>query len=299
MDAFVFDMLSLLKARFEAAGGAPRYQVGEAGRDVSARQFYLARLEDNLVRPLSARHRAEYARGSGGELEGKMNALRSSSAMTFNLLGNGRCELEGAEPEVPDGAYRVSYERQLPTLRTGLPANLDAYLVRSDGRAVIACEMKLLEWLTAAPRPLKAKYFDPTNHLHRDAAGTFIEVARALEASGRFRRYDFAQMFKHSLALYNAVRAPSWEGAERLVLLNCVWEPGSVGECPPSTRRRLAAAVQEEHEGFAAFRDACRPLVGLFAREGVAFSLAYRTSAELIAARVCGKRERDKLRRYC
>ena len=95
MDAFVFDMLSLLKARFEAAGGASRYQVGEAGRDVSARQFYLARLEDNLVRPLSARHRAEYARGSGGELEGKMNALRSSSAMTFNLLGNGRCELEG------------------------------------------------------------------------------------------------------------------------------------------------------------------------------------------------------------
>src|SRR5512134_1133502 len=48
-------------------------------------------LELNLIRPMSAETRAEFAAGSGGELgrpdkPGKMSSLRSSSALSYNVF---------------------------------------------------------------------------------------------------------------------------------------------------------------------------------------------------------------------
>ena len=56
MDTFSYDILSLLKSDYLAAGGARDFEVRDAGPSASARQFYVRRLEDNLIRPMDARH---------------------------------------------------------------------------------------------------------------------------------------------------------------------------------------------------------------------------------------------------
>lgn len=74
--------------------------------------YHLKRLEDNLVVPMSGSVRAMYERGGGSELDGKMCSIRSSSAMTFNLLGNGPVRITSGKHA---GSYELAYEYQLPT----------------------------------------------------------------------------------------------------------------------------------------------------------------------------------------
>ena len=127
-------LMDTLKTRFIASAGEREF--GGVNSRTQA-PYYLARLQDNLVAPMSQQHVDEYARGSGGELDGKMRALRSSSAMTFNLLGNGPVELNGAHG-LPEGRYAVEFECQLPTLAGNQrPANLDARLESASGDTVI------------------------------------------------------------------------------------------------------------------------------------------------------------------
>ena len=297
MDQRVFELLSQVKQRYVEACGEAEFQAAETGSRASARQFYLQRLEDNLVRPMAERHVAEYSQGSGSELDDKMRALRSSSAMTFNLLGNEACAFGGSDSVVPAGTYRIEYEHQLPTLRWGMPANLDALLTGSDG-AIIACEMKMLEWLTSAPRPLKAKYFDEGSYLYPDEARTFIKVARTLEASEGFARYDYTQMFKHALALYNTCRARRLQG-DTLILLNCVWEPPESYDLSPATRHWVRQAQTEEHAGFAAFREAMGLIEELFQDAGVAFRVEYLTVAQAVKQIRHAEAEQRLLARYC
>ena len=123
MDTFSYDILSLMKSGYLTAGGVDDFEARDAGPSVSARQFYVRRLEDNLIHSMDARHIEEYRCGSGSELDDKMRALRSSSAMTFNLLGNGPVNVLWNDSRE---SYEVSYEVQLPTRTSGLPANLDA-----------------------------------------------------------------------------------------------------------------------------------------------------------------------------
>ena len=153
MDAFSYEILSLLKSGYLAAGERDDFEVHDIGPSFSARQFYVTRLEGNLIHSMDTQHGEEYRRGSGSELDDKMRALRSSSAMTFNLLGNGPVNVlwNGSW-----GSYEVSYEAQLPTRAIGLPANLDAVLGNKEH--VIACEMKMLEWLLSKPGVLKSAY---------------------------------------------------------------------------------------------------------------------------------------------
>ena len=140
MDKRHYELLSCIKQRYLDANGHPAFQTEETGPSLSARQFYLRDLEDNLVRPMDEIHVGEYSRGSGSELDDKMKALRSSSAMTFNILGNLHCKIEDIDGAVAAGDYDIAYEHQIPTLKRGMPANLDALLEGGgeDGN-VVAC----------------------------------------------------------------------------------------------------------------------------------------------------------------
>ena len=173
--------------------------------------YYLLHLEDNLVIPMSNEHIAEYSRGSGGELGGKMKALRSSSAMTFNLLGNGPVKLNGARG-LPEGTYAVEFEHQLPTLAGNPhPANLDAKLESENGETAIYCEMKLAEWILNKASGLREQYLEAESYLVPEIAATaFREAFAALcagQADGNGRiapklpRYDAFQMLKHLMAI--------------------------------------------------------------------------------------------------
>lgn len=297
MDKQQYELLTQIKQRYLKTNGSAPFQIMEFGASASARQFYLSDLADNLVRPMASQHVAEYSQGSGSELDDKMKALRSSSALTFNMLGNDTCTIAHPDELFPSTTYSIQYEFQTPTLKSGMPANLDALLRGSSGD-VVACEMKMLEWLTSTPAGLKDKYLDERNYLHPDTASAFIEVARALNDGDAFASYDFAQMFKHALALYNACRSDKLD-AKKLTLLNCVWEPPANYELSDKTAAWLAKSTANEHAGFREFAQMMQPVRDAFERDcGVQFEIRYLPASELIGRLTYPADERTKLERY-
>lgn len=249
--------------------------------------YYLKRLEDNLFEPMDARHAAAYGRGSGKELDSKMKALRSSSAMTFNLLGNGPVETGGGDI-VPAGTYAVEYEHQLPTLkRNPHPANIDAKLESADGKCNVYCEMKMTEWIFGKAGGLREQYFMPEKYLIPEAdADAFchflLKLVRDDYENGRylplFDRYDALQMMKHAIAIYSEYHRILDAGGKvpkTTVLMNCVWEmcdPDVLGDCAG----RYLCLLDAEHEQFDRFLEIVWPgLSRLFDRVETTFKLCY------------------------
>lgn len=276
MDTFSYDILSLTKSGYLTAGGVDDFEARDAGPSVSARQFYVRRLEDNLIHSMDARHIEEYRCGSGSELDDKMRALRSSSAMTFNLIGNGPVNvLWGGSRE----SYEVSYEVQLPTRASGLPANLDAVLINKEH--VIACEMKMLEWLLGKPGALKSTYRRRETYRDARTANAFLKLADALfDENGLplLARYDAAQMFKHAFALYNSCAEGRWPTQHCVYLVNVVHEMGesALRQLPPLSRDHYEKALAKEHRGAQRFVEAAnKTLAPLFETLGFAFTTVY------------------------
>ena len=73
-------------------------------------------------------------------------------------------------------------------------------------------------------KPLKDAYHHREAYRHDKAADVFVPIALQLEKHG-FTRYDYAQMFKHALALFNACAEGKLTVAGNLALLNVIWEP--------------------------------------------------------------------------
>lgn len=237
------------------------------------RRFYYKKYEDNLYCPLGEAALEAYDKGSGAETRptekmvkgkiiqspAKMASIVSSSAMTFNLLGNDPITVM-PDALIPYGQYDVQYEKQMYTVRKGSnPANLDAFLSNKLGKTAVFCEMKFLEWLSS-PGTLKDAYLDENYFFKPDnsAVGCPIDAFSAFhdviikmtdkvvpdkKKPGHslhhsiFNHYDAWQMLKHLLAIYNytsfvtkkAVDSfgefPSMAGIyNRILLLNVVNE---------------------------------------------------------------------------
>lgn len=221
--------------------------------------FYYKEYAGNLYGPMGHQARQAYEAGNGSETKPyiwkdkgktvtcppKMASIASSSAMTFNLLGDGPAViLPGGR--LPEGAYQIQYEKKMYTLqkRGCGPANLDAFLSNEANKTALFCEMKLLEWL-GEPGILKDKYRDEMAYFIADekavnypvdAYPVFQRVIKEIERAD-FRRYDAWQMFKHLLAIYHYTsfvtkrrvdsfwKIPSMAGKyNRIVLANVVNE---------------------------------------------------------------------------
>lgn len=268
--------------------------------------YYLKRLEDNLVVPMSESVRAMYEGGSGGELDWKMCSIRSSSAMTFNLLGNGPVRIASGKHA---GSYDLAYEYQLPTLRNNPhPANLDAYL---EGESEdVYCEMKMFEWLGTPHHALRPDYLETTHYLiPREDADRFVALFRKLACvlvMGKGRqserlsdgRYDCLQMAKHLLAIYGKVANDPSYRPEKVTLLNCVWEfsnPSVLG-CYEAKYLEMQA---EEHKGFERFAELAEEHVApLFEAKGIQLAVEYATASELMEAIEYENKHRSRLERY-
>lgn len=182
--------------------------------------YYLYALNDNLFESMKPKAYQSYCDGSGSELEFKMKALRSSSAMTYNLFGNyDKVNING-NGFFTDGEYRVDYEKKLKTLKYGGPANLDVLLTKEDGTEIIACEMKMCEWLFNEPGKLKEAYLNQAKYVHPDSANDFIEIAKKLLKKST-SQYDAFQIFKHIIGCYNYCRKNT--NITKITLINCVW----------------------------------------------------------------------------
>ena len=265
--------------------------------------YYLKHLEDNLVVPMSNDVQCMYRKGSGKELGSKMHAIRSSSAMTFNLLGNESVKIESGRHA---GKYKIKYEYQLETLENNPhPANLDAYL--EGGNEDIYCEMKMLEWLDDDCHEISTAYTNKSRYLVPEAAAEnfvalFEELAPNFAPAKEERiaegRYDCLQMAKHLLAIYNKVATKPDYKPKRVTLLNCVWE-FTHPEVLEGYKGKYSKMLEEEHKGFEKFKGlTTKLLVPLFETKGVPLSIEYITASELMESIAYEEPIRRKLERY-
>lgn len=276
-------------------------------------EYYLYSLNDNLIKPMNSYVYCSYCNGSGNELESKMKALRSSSAMTYNLFNNHSSVSLKNYPKnnISSGKYTVEFEKQMFTLdesKTTMPANLDTFLTCGD--TVVACEMKMLEWFSTNNSILKSAYVTESCY-DSVSQGKVFEVFRSFAAhlidkDGQivvdeeyktyFKRYDCFQMFKHILACYNY--CAKHKNIKKLTLVNCVWEiknPDSIKGLPKSYK----TICNEEHAEFKLFKDLSRKAKIVFADIGVDFHveyIPYHEFAEKVVALT--KEEINYLKRY-
>jgi hypothetical protein len=221
-----------------AAGGAigarARRALGDAleqARPGAARDEhgYTVRLEDNLL-PGITRGSIELAFGAGAgrELEGKMRAPWSSSALAVNSFAPWRHDpallvLAG----VSGFTETLAFEAKCANGVSRIPPHLDVLLER--GTEVVAVESKCTEYL--APRTMKvaqAYLALAEKGDERAASRWFAALAEVLG----FRLLDAYQLVKHYLGL--RLTYP----ARPLTLVYLYWEPTNAGSVPLFAQHR-------------------------------------------------------------
>lgn len=175
---------------------------------VPDRQGYLDTVDSNLWRPMCDRSRNAFQNGSGGELERKMRALHSSSALAVNFfeywVDADRLPLRQVLG-LDSGIQSIAFEAQHHTGLEGNPPNLDVCLSLESGHTV-AIESKFCEWLTrkpAAKEHFKPKYFPSGAGLW---AARNLPQCQVLAEDIRSKREHFSyldapQLLKHALGL--------------------------------------------------------------------------------------------------
>ena len=310
MNKYTKELMNLIKKFFENVAGIHPYQTGS-----EARSYYLLNLDDNLYKPMDEVAQKAYGEGTGNEIaSGKMNALRSSSALTYNLFWNRIAKFRDTSKRIGNGTYAVEFEKQYKTLKpsvSGLPANLDAFLYCEDTFEAVACEMKMMEWIFNKPGTLRKKYLDPENYINEEAGRVFVDIAKELiletdyenpdeveAACCRMTRYDAFQMFKHTVACYSACAFQEKRKIKKLTLVNCAWTLSKPELLEEKYRERYLREEECERYEFEEFKKSMAPVKKLFADIGVDFDICFYSVQELLSLLEKDTEERNYLRRY-
>lgn len=286
------------------------------------RKWYLRRLNDNLYRPMDSATYERYEEGSGNEVHsGKMNALRSSSALTYNLFWNRIAKIKKHENttdqikelgRIREGLYTVELEKQYPTLTSSRkPANLDAFLYQKDTCEAIAIEMKMLEWVLDKPSKLSQSYLCKNNYFDPDVtSGAFIQAANSLidhsiplhkdGYSCRLEKYDAFQMFRHTVACYRACfdKTKEERKIDKLTLVNCIWTFPESAKIDEDIWNRHCYDFDIIKSKFGEFKDKMQPVINLFKEGKVDFNIVLCEFKDFLALLEKDKEELDYLRRY-
>ena len=250
----------LLKNKFLATGKITEEQIN--GKQTKE-------LEKNLFHEMSYKTKNEYLAGDGNELrKGRIDMIRSSAAMIYNLLGNEDVFLS-KNLFLPEGKYVKEFELQLATLkRSPRKANLDAWL--SNNECEIFIESKCLEWIeNKHEKELKDSYFNNRKYFYPDTAKVFTDAAKHISLS----QYDSCQMFKHVLAIYNYLRYHSIKG-KKIFLVNVVWEPDE-NEVDEKIRDLYKLQLELEHKEFKWFYEKMHDIIKMISESGNEFDILY------------------------
>lgn len=304
MSSFNDTVLNALKQKFVHINPNVEFNTNMAS---SQAQFYVKNLIDNLIETMIDPHVQQYQKGSGNELDSNMCALKSSSAMTFNLLGNDSIVFK-ENLTIPGGRYHIEYEKQLHTLKEGRqPANLDAQLLCPENGVAVFCEMKMTEWLFNNPGVLKDKYLDPQNYIHSKSFEPFNKVFKALisdhinganEHKSIYKRYDAFQMMKHILAIYNAVSSSEYDKFTKIILVNCVWEMSSPEILGTQFSDKYREYYYQELSEFYNFKRKLKPVISLFKGLGVDFEIIFISFDDFLKLSDKSRQQLDYLERY-
>ena len=311
MEKYTKEILDLLKNRYIQLFGNRTFS------DVSEMQnYWLKDYKDNLIHPMDANAEKAYGEGAGNEItNGKIGALKSSSALTYNLFWDQIAEIIHGNGHIGNGMYRVEFEKKLRTLKSSsIPAHLDAFLYCKHTKEAIACEMKMTEWIFNRPGNLRASYLDPDNYVSRGAGIVFAACAekikgkpvvakdgRCLEYEVNYKNYDTAQMFKHAVALYRACdEAAEVHEVKKLTLLNCAWTLTAPEKLPSAAlQNQYAETWDTEINEFDRFTTEMRPIKDLFKNSlGIDFDIRFCTFAELLGMLEKTEKEKAYLERY-
>lgn len=312
MDKYTKELLDLLKNKYTEVCGERKFQCTS-----EMRNYYLDNLNDNLFRPMDETAFDAYGKGSGSEVDsGKMKALRSSSALTYNLFWNQMAELTNpGNSGLEAGTYKVEFEKQFRTLKKsvgGNPANLDAFLVCGKTNEAIACEMKMMEWIFNKPGELKAKYLDEKNYIDEETGKVFVYAAKELIRTEDYEdteakkalyspitsRYDAFQMFKHAVTCYTAIVLEEPRKIEKLTLVNCAWTLSNPALLSEKSRERYLREERIELEEFEIFKTAMEPVKALFKAKGVDFDIKFFRFGEFLSLFEKTEEEIEYLKRY-
>lgn len=280
------------------------HELTESNTDRDYPDTYYNSYSENLYEPMGEQHKKEYGSGSGGELNSsdkrpaKMANIRSSSAMTFNLLGNDTIVMKENRIGHTSGIYKVAYEKKIRTIRNG-KANLDAFLVSENDDELIFCEMKMLEWFSKNKGILKDAYKDEKKYFLGKETTQFLKAIEVLEvlgtSQGCFEYYDVWQMYKHTLAIHNYMAENGWENYKKVTLVNVVFEPISdvfEGKSKVVYEKQVAL----EHDGFQKFCFALEEAELL--RGKTCFDVRYVSVKEFMSCFEISDNKKDYLRRY-
>lgn len=278
-------------------------------------EFYLDKVEKNLIEKMNEVHFEEYANGDGQEFidkttPAKMKSLHSSTALTFNLLGNDSAIIKPNSRGIDSCDYSVQYEKKLETLIGTKKANLDACLLSLDKSSVVFCEMKMFEWLSKKTSSVSKSYQELKRYRNQEVFIEFSNLFKLYEESSLSNklipyRYDAPQMLKHSLGIYNALKDAKnnsdheFFGVRKVTLLNCVWEVCNVAVLGDEGQV-YSKIADEEHTGYQSFSTLYQPIIDLFKNElNIDLQLCYLTHQEFINIIDKTPAELKYLQRYC
>lgn len=302
--SLTIEILRYLRSRYETA--TERQMISDSSMRSPQAEFYFQELDDNLIEPMSEKTNTAYGSADGNELEEKMRALRSSSAMTYNLLGNGTVEVKEDSPFFVPGKYMVSYEKQLATIkRNPHKANLDAYL--EGEKQLIFCEMKMTEWLFNRPGYLRESYMRKELYLYPeifDAAMKCLEGIVLHEPTDHktyyssLEQYDGLQMFKHMLAIYNFAAKYHSNIPHSIRLVNCVWHlPGSA-DISGIARMEYQKKEIKEHQEFERFYASTKQMREAFTDLNIDFDIVLMTAEDFSDQFIRTMEQKKYLTRY-
>ena len=259
----------LLKNKFLATGKITEEEISG---------YQTKQLNKNLFPEMSDKTKNEYLAGDGNELrKGRIDMIRSSAAMIYNLLGNDDvCISENAF--LPSGIYEKEFEKHYQTInvinkKTNKPyeANLDAWL--HNDNCEIFIESKYLEWLqNCCDRELAKSYIKGTSkYFHKETAELFCSVGKEISLS----QYDSCQMFRHTLAIYNYLKDnPDTTKGKKIYLVNVVWEP-ELSEVDEKIREHYKLQLELEHKEFNWFYEKMHDIIKMISDSGNEFDILY------------------------
>lgn len=275
--------------------------------------YYLDDYQKNLITKMDQAHINEYLSGGGHELfdkstPAKMKALRSSSALTFNLVGNRKTKFSETKYGIKAGIYNVQYEKKFKTLKGTSPATLDACLISDDKLSCVFCEMKMFEWFTTHKPSISDSYLNSNMYYNQDAFIVFKKYFENLKQSNKHIRYDAPQMLKHTLGIFNAISdakndtEDELHNIKKVVLLNCVWELSDktiFDKYHVKFKNEYENMLNSEYKEYKLFESSFQPIINLFKNIlKIDFELHYVTHKEFVDLKEKNQVELEYLKRY-
>lgn len=304
MNKLTKEILDYLVGKYEEVTGK-KMQFDDA-MNSEQKQYYFKNLEDNLIEEMTETIIRQYKVGDGNELEEKMRAIRSSSAMTYNLLGNTEVTIKEENKIFTPGVYNVVFEKQLRTIkRSPRKANLDALL--ESEQELIFCEMKMTEWLFNKPGLVSENYLDEGHYFDKESYEAFYKMAQKIITNevtdyrsyyGCLQQYDGVQMFKHLLGVYNYVMQEDKGMHKKVRLVNCVWELPDMDVLSEKCKEIYFEKLELEKKEFQEFYEAAQTVIKLFQEKGIEFDICLLTFKEMLDVIEKNDTQKKFLERY-